>query len=128
MFSWLASAVGAIALILTLIGTYGVLSYLVAQRSREIGIRMALGARMTDVQRVFMRQALRLTTAGILIGIGMAPTVTRVMATFLFGVGPTDPVTYAAVSGVLAVATLVGTYLPARRATRVDPLVALRAE
>jgi ABC-type antimicrobial peptide transport system permease subunit len=118
----------SVALLIGVVGIYGVIAYAVAQRSREIGIRMALGARMTDVQRVFMRQALRLTTAGILIGIGMAPTVTRVMATFLFGVGPTDPVTYAAVSGVLAVATLVGTYLPARRATRVDPLVALRAE
>jgi putative ABC transport system permease protein len=77
---------------------------------------------------VFLRQGLWLTAAGILIGIGVAMVVTRVMSAFLFGVGPMDPVTYAAVSGALAVAALVGTYLPARRATRVDPLTALRAE
>jgi ABC-type antimicrobial peptide transport system permease subunit len=105
-----------------------VIAYAVVRRSREIGIRMALGAQGTDVRRVFLRQALWLTAAGILIGIGVAMAVTRFMSAFLFGVGPIDPVTYAAVSGVLAVAVLVGTYLPARRATRVDPLVALRSE
>jgi ABC-type antimicrobial peptide transport system permease subunit len=89
---------------------------------------MALGAQSTDVQNVFLRQGLWLTGTGILIGIGVALVVTRVMSAFLFGVGPTDPLTYAAVSGTLGAAALMGTYLPARRATRVDPLVALRAE
>ena len=118
----------SVALLIGVVGIYGVIAYAVAQRTREIGIRMALGAQIADVQNVFLRQGLWLTATGILIGIGVAMAVTRVMSTFLFGVGPMDPVTYAAVSGTLAVAALVGTYLPARRATRVDPLTALRAE
>ena len=122
------SIAASVALLIGVVGIYGVIAYVVAQRTREIGIRMALGAQIADVQNVFLRQGLWLTATGILIGIGVAMAVTRVMSTFLFGVGPTDPVTYAAVSGTLAVAALVGTYLPARRATRVDPLVALRAE
>jgi len=122
------SIAASVALLIGVVGIYGVIAYAVVRRSREIGIRMALGAQVMDVRRVFLRQALWLTAAGILIGIGVAMAVTRVMSAFLFGVGPIDPVTYAAVSGVLAVAVLVGTYLPARRASRVDPLVALRAE
>ena len=122
------SIAASVALLIGVVGIYGVIAYAVVRRSREIGIRMALGAQVTDVRRVFLRQALWLTAAGILIGIGVAMAVTRVMSAFLFGVGPIDPVTYAAVSAVLAVAVLVGTYLPARRATRVDPLVALRSE
>jgi predicted permease len=118
----------SVALLIGVVGIYGVTAYAVAQRTREIGIRMALGAKIADVQNMFLRQGLWLTATGILIGIGVAMVVTRVMSTFLFGVGPMDPVTYAAVSGTLAVAALVGTYLPARRATRVDPLTALRAE
>ena len=118
----------SVALLIGMVGIYGVIAYAVAQRTREIGIRMALGAQIADVQRVFLRHGLWLTATGILMGIGVAMVVTRVMSTFLFGVGPMDPVTYAAVSGTLAVAALIGTYLPARRATRVDPLTALRAE
>jgi predicted permease len=118
----------SVALLIGVVGIYGVIAYAVAQRTREIGIRMALGAQIADVQNVFLRQGFWLTATGILIGIGVAMMVTRVMSTFLFGVGPMDPVTYAVVSGTLAVVALVGTYLPARRATRVDPLVALRAE
>jgi putative ABC transport system permease protein len=118
----------SVALLIGVVGIYGVIAYAVAQRTREIGIRMALGAQIADVQNVFLRQGLWLTAAGILIGIGVATVVTRVMSTFLFGVGPTDPVTYAAVSATLAAVALIGTYLPARRATRVDPLTALRAE
>jgi putative ABC transport system permease protein len=117
-----------VALLIGVVGIYGVIAYAVAQRTREIGIRMALGAQIADVQNVFLRQGLWLTATGILIGIGVAMVVTRVMSTFLFGVGPMDPVTYAAVSATLAAVALIGTYLPARRATRVDPLVALRAE
>jgi len=122
------SIAAIVALLIGVVGIYGVIAYVVAQRTREIGIRMALGAQIADVQNVFLRQGLWLTATGILIGIGVAMVVTRVMSTFLFGVGPMDPVTYAAVSGTLAVAALVGTYLPARRATRVDPLTALGAE
>jgi putative ABC transport system permease protein len=118
----------SVALLIGVVGIYGVIAYVVAQRTREIGIRMALGAQIADVRNVFLRQGLWLTATGILIGIGVAMAVTRVMSTFLFGVGPMDLVTYAAVSATLAVAALVGTYLPARRATRVDPLAALRAE
>jgi ABC-type antimicrobial peptide transport system permease subunit len=115
----------SVALLIGVVGIYGVIAYAVAQRTREIGIRMALGAQIADVH---LRQGLWLTATGILMGIGVATVVTRVMSTFLFGVGPIDPVTYAAVSAALAAVALTGTYLPARRATRVDPLVALRAE
>jgi predicted permease len=117
-----------VALLIGVVGIYGVIAYAVAQRTREIGVRMALGARSADVRNVFLRQGLSLTATGILMGIGVSMVVTRVMSTFLFGVGPMDPVTYAAVSGALVTVALIGTYLPARRATRVDPLVALRAE
>jgi ABC-type antimicrobial peptide transport system permease subunit len=89
---------------------------------------MALGARAGDVRRMFLRQGLLLTTLGIAAGIGLAVVLTRVMSTFLFGVGPLDPVTYASVSVLLAGLTLGATYLPAQRASRVDPVVALRAE
>jgi ABC-type antimicrobial peptide transport system permease subunit len=118
----------SVALLIGVVGIYGVIAYAVAQRTREIGIRMALGAQIADVRKVFLRHGLWLTATGILIGIGVAMLVTRVMSSFLFGVGPMDPVTYTAVSGTLAAVALIGTYLPARRATRVDPLVALRAE
>jgi putative ABC transport system permease protein len=117
-----------VALLIGVVGIYGVIAYAVALRTREIGVRMALGAQVADVRKVFLRHGLWLTATGIVIGIGVAMVVTRVMSTFLFGVGPMDPVTYAAVSGTLGAVALIGTYLPARRATRVDPLVALRAE
>jgi predicted permease len=118
----------SVALLIGVVGIYGVVAYAVARRTREIGIRMALGAQLTDVRQVFLGHGLRLTGTGILIGIGVAAIVTRVMSTFLFGVGPLDPVTYTTMSGVLGAIAVVGTYLPARRAARVDPLVALRAE
>jgi predicted permease len=122
------SIAASVALLIGMVGIYGVVAYAAAQRTREIGIRMALGARLVDVRTMFLRQGLRLTTVGIAIGIGIALVLTRVMSAFLFGVGPMDPTTYAAVSAVLAGLTLVATYLPARRASRVDPVVALRGE
>jgi ABC-type antimicrobial peptide transport system permease subunit len=110
------------------VGIFGVITYIAAQRTREIGIRMALGAQVSDVRRLFLRQGLRLTGVGITLGIGAALVLTRVMSSLLFGVGPMDPMTYVAVSAVLAAVALVATYLPARRASRVDPIVALRTE
>jgi predicted permease len=118
----------SVALLVGMVGIYGVVAYAAAQRTREVGVRMALGAQIGDVRRMFLRHGLRLTATGIAIGIGIALMLTRVMSAFLFGVGPTDPITYAAVSAVLAAMTLLATYLPARRASRVDPVVALRAE
>ena len=118
----------SVALLIGMVGIYGVVAYAAAQRTREIGVRMALGAQIGDVRKMFLRHGLWLTTIGIAIGIGIALILTRVMSAFLFGVGPMDPITYAAVSAVLAGMTLVATYLPARRASRVDPVVALRAE
>ncbi len=118
----------SVALLIGMVGIYGVVAYAAAQRTREIGVRMALGAQTGDVRKMFLGHGLWLTTIGIAIGIGIALVLTRVMSAFLFGVGPMDPTTYAAVSAVLAGMTLVATYLPARRAARVDPVVALRAE
>ena len=118
----------SVALLIGMVGIYGVVAYAAAQRTREIGVRMALGAQTGDVRQMFIRHGLWLTTIGIAIGIGIALMLTRVMSAFLFGVGPMDPVTYAAVSALLAGMTLVATYLPAHRAARVDPVVALRAE
>ena len=118
----------SVALLIGVVGIYGVIAYATTQRTREIGVRMALGAQIGDVRKMFLRHGLSLTAIGIALGIGVAVVVTRVMSAFLFGVGPMDPMTYAVVSGVLAAVALLATYLPARRASRVDPIVALRAE
>jgi predicted permease len=118
----------SVALLIGVVGIYGVIAYAAAQRTREIGIRMALGAQVGDVRTMFLRHGLALTTTGIALGIGVAVVATRVMSAFLFGVGPLDPMTYAIVSGTLAAVALLATYLPARRASRVDPIVALRAD
>ena len=118
----------SVALVLGAVGIYGVISYVATQRTREIGVRIALGAQMADVRRLYLRHGLWLTAAGIALGIGVALVLTRVMSAMLFGVGPADPLTYAAVSAVLAAVVLLATYLPARRAARVDPVVALRAD
>ena len=117
-----------VALLLGVVGLYGVISYVAARRTHEIGIRVALGARGVDVCKLFLRHGLALTAVGIVLGIGLAVVVTRVMSGYLFGVGPTDPLTYAAVSALLAGISLLAIYLPARRAARVDPNVALRAD
>ena len=118
----------AMALLLGVVGLYGVIAYIAAQRTREIGIRMALGAQIGDVRKIFVRHGLWLTTTGIAIGIGVALALSRVMRTLLFGVGSTDPMTYAAVSGTLAAVMVLAMYLPARRASRIDPIAALRAD
>ena len=118
----------SVALLIGMVGIYAVVAYAAAQRTREIGVRMALGAQAEDVRHMFLRHGLWLAAIGITIGIGIALMLTRVMSAFLFGVGPMDPLTYASVAAVLAGMTLIATYLPARRASRVDPVIALRAE
>jgi ABC-type antimicrobial peptide transport system permease subunit len=119
---------GGMALLLGIIGIYGVISYAVTQRTREIGIRMALGARPAELQRMFVRYALILAGVGVAIGAGAAVGLSRLMKSLLFEVSPLDPVTYAAVAVVLVTSAVLASYLPARRAAAVDPLDALRAE
>jgi putative ABC transport system permease protein len=114
------------ALLLAAIGIYGVLSYTVAQRTSEIGIRMALGAQRTAVMRAVVGQGMLLALAGIAIGATAAIAATRALSSMLFGVEPTDPVIFLAVAMLLAFTAFLATWLPARRASRIDPLVALR--
>jgi len=115
-----------LALVLSALGTYSVLAYSMAQRTREIGMRMALGAQRGDVLRLVLGSGLRLTITGIIVGIGAALVLTRSMTGLLFGVGASDPATFAAVIVVLAVCSLLACYVPARRAINVDPITALR--
>jgi ABC-type antimicrobial peptide transport system permease subunit len=122
----LAIAAG-VALLLALVGVYSVVSHIAAQRANEVGIRMALGAQKSDVRRLFLRHGLTLAFVGITIGLGGAALMSPAMSTLLYGVAPVDPVTYAAVSMTLAGVTLLATYLPARRASSVPPIVALRS-
>ena len=119
---------GGMALVLGLVGIYSVISYAVAQRTREIGIRVALGAQQESVRRMFVRHGMVLALMGEVADVAVAAGLMRVMASLLFEVSAVDPITYAAVSVGLVAAVLVATYVPARRATRVDPLVALRYE
>jgi ABC-type antimicrobial peptide transport system permease subunit len=122
----LAMAAGA-ALMLALIGIYGAVSYVVAERTHEMGIRMALGAQASDVLRLFLRRGAVLTCVGLLLGCAGATFVTPAMSAMLFGVRPMDPATYAGMAVLLGAVTVLATYLPARRASRVEPIRALRA-
>jgi putative ABC transport system permease protein len=119
---------GGMALVLGIVGVYGVISYAVSQRTREIGIRMALGAEDGALKRMFVRHGLILAAIGVSIGLGAAAGVTRLMSSLLFGVTALDPATYVAVPIMLAAAAMLASYLPARRVVRVDPVEALRAE
>ena len=119
---------GAMALVLGVIGIYGVIAYTVSQRRREIGIRLALGAQQGAIQRVFVRDALVLAGIGVAIGLAGAAALMRLMKSLLFGISPLDPLTYLAVPVILAAAAALASYLPARKAAAVDPVEALRAE
>ena len=119
---------GAVALLITLIGVYGMLSYSVAERRQEIGIRMALGAQSANVLLLVIGQGFRITIFGIAIGLAGAWALTRLMSNLLYGVSPTDPITFAVIGFLLLLVALLACWIPARRATRVDPLEALRCE
>jgi len=126
-FSMLLLAIfAAVALVLAAVGIYGVMSYSVAQQTREIGIRMALGAQRSDVLKMTIKQGLKLVGLGLVIGLAAAFVLTRVMATLLFGISATDPLTFITISFVLLVVAMLASYIPSVRAMRVDPMVALR--
>jgi ABC-type antimicrobial peptide transport system permease subunit len=116
----------ALALLLSSVGIYGVISYLVARRTQEIGVRMALGADRTDVVRLILRDGMRLAIIGVGAGIVCALGLTRLMGNMLYGVSATDPVTFLGISVLLLAVAMVACYIPARRAMRVDPVIALR--
>jgi predicted permease len=124
---FLVGVFGAVALLLATLGVYSVISYLVAQRRRELSIRLALGARSEDVIRMVLRQGATLTIVGIAIGVAASLALTRLIAGMLFGVTRTDPVTFVGVTGVLIVAAILASYIPARRAGRTNAADVLRA-
>jgi putative ABC transport system permease protein len=128
LFGWMFGIFGGIALALAAIGVYGVLSYAVSQRTQEIGVRMALGASRQNVFKLIVTHGARLAAAGILLGVIGAAGVTRVVTSLLYNVSATDPISFLATAAFLAVVAILASYLPARRATSVDPMIALRAE
>jgi predicted permease len=126
--AWLSGVLGMLALVLASIGLYGVMSFVVTQRTREIGIRVALGAQPTDVVRMFVVQGLKLTAVGIICGVAGGALISRLLAAVLIDISPLDPIAFGGVAGFLTMVALLAVFVPARRATKVDPMVALRYE
>src|SRR5262249_15599569 len=118
----------ALALLLAGVGVYGVISYVASQRTREIGIRMALGAQRADIARLFIKQGMAVVMLGTALGLLGALALTRLMSSLLFNVGANDPLTFSCVALLLSLVALAACYLPARRAARIDPLASLRRE
>jgi ABC-type lipoprotein release transport system permease subunit len=126
--TWLIGIFAALALLLAAVGIYGVMSYSVTQRTSEIGIRVALGAQPSDVFRIVVGEGLRLALLGVAVGLVAALVLTRVLQSFLYGISTSDPLTFTGVAGLLTLVGVAASFFPARRATRVDPIVALRYE
>jgi len=124
----LLGAFGILALLLAAVGIYGVMAYSVAQRTREIGVRMALGAGARDLLRLVVGEGARLTAIGLVIGLAVGIGVTRFIASLLYGITPTDVIAFGSASAILATTALLASYIPARRAIRVDPVLALRRD
>jgi putative ABC transport system permease protein len=128
MAATLLSIFGLLALSLAALGLYGVMAYSVSQRTRELGIRISVGAKQQDVLRLILGQTLILAVIGIAGGLVTAVAVTRFVADLLYGIGPADPATFTLVAVLLVLVSLAAGYVPARRATRIDPMIALRSE
>jgi putative ABC transport system permease protein len=124
----LLATFAGVALVLAAVGIYGVISYAVSRRTHEIGVRMALGATPRNVVRLIVGQGMRVVAVGVAVGLAGALLVTRLMTNVVYGIRVTDPLTYAAVSVLLVVVALVASYVPARRATRIDPLASMRVD
>jgi len=122
----LLSIFAVVALILAIVGIYGVLSYSVTQRTHELSLRMALGAQQNDVLKLVLSQGMKLIVIGVVIGLVGAFILMRLISSLLFGVNPSDPLTFGLIAGLLSVVALIACYFPARRATKVDPIMALR--
>jgi ABC-type antimicrobial peptide transport system permease subunit len=126
--AWLMALFGVSALLLAALGVYGIVAYAVQERTREIGIRVALGASTPQIRRLVLSRGLALTAIGLIIGIGAALALTQLLSSMLFGVTPRDALSFAIVPGTLCAVAVAAAWLPARRATRVSPVIALRAE
>ena len=124
----LAGILGGLGLILALVGVFGVISFSVSQRTNEIGIRMAMGAAQSSILGMILRQGVWIISGGVAAGVLLALAISRLVANFIYGVSPYDPLTYVSVTAILGIVALLACYFPARRATRVDPMIALRYE